>query len=239
MALSRVLMRNPSKRGFYRAKSLANPKISLIFGFNAQALVLMNKNSMKLIGLTGGIGSGKSTVAGIFEVLSIPVFYADQVAKQLLQTDADLIEQVKATFGSSVYGEGETLNRQALADKVFHDKEALEALNQLVHPAVREAFRNWAARQSRVHPYVIEEAALIFETGGDSYFDAVISVSAPENIRLARIMERDQMSREAIQARMGNQWSQQAKDERADQVISNDGSQLVIPQALAFHHQMN
>ncbi len=193
---------------------------------------------MKIVGLTGGIGSGKSTVAKIFEVIGIPVFYADQTGKELLHNDPDLRENVQKTFGEEVYARDHGLDTKALAGKVFHDKAALQKLNALVHPAVRKAFTDWVYSQPSYLAYVIQEAALLFETGADEHFDYMISVSAPENIRVNRIMEREQMEKKDVLARMENQLPQAKKDERSDQVIINDGRHLVIPQVMTFHKKL-
>ncbi|MCX6293982.1 MAG: dephospho-CoA kinase, partial [Sphingobacteriales bacterium] len=146
---------------------------------------------MLKIGLTGGIGSGKSTVAAIFEVLDIPVYYADNVAKQLMQEDEALINTIKLNFGDSCYEAGK-LNRAYLSSIVFNDKSKLELLNSIVHPATIAHAENWMSIQTA--PYCIKEAALIFESNSNKNLDFVIGVHSPENLRFNRIASRDQIS---------------------------------------------
>lgn len=186
------------------------------------------------VGITGGIGSGKTTVCRIFESLGIPVYYADDRAKTLMQTDPDLVVAIKQQFGETIYNTSGTLNKEKLASIVFHNKKKLAKLNALVHPAVLNDSNRWAHEQKGV-PYVLKEAALLFESGSYTHLDRIITVSAPESIRLQRIMIRDGSSREEIMARMANQWPEKEKTEMSDWVIANDGTQLVIPQVLNIH----
>lgn len=186
---------------------------------------------MLRIGLTGGIGSGKTTVARIFELLGIPVYYADVAAKRIMREDQVLVEQLKKVFGASVYVDGE-LNRPFLAEQVFADKRKLEILNSLVHPAtIRDADR-WL--KSQTAPYAIKEAALIFESGSQDQLDYVIGVSAPESLRILRAMKRDQLTRDAVKDRIRNQLSESIKMKLCHFVIFNDEQQLVIPQVVAL-----
>ena len=191
---------------------------------------------MLTIGLTGGIGSGKSIVAEVFEVLEVPVYYADSKAKSLLNTDAELKASVKAAFGEAIYDEYGNVRRKELANLVFNNRQKLGVLNQLVHPAVREDFKKWKASLTG-YPYIIQEAALLFETGAANQFDYMVTVSAPEETRIQRIINRDGISREAVLARMQNQLPQEQKDAQSDFVISNDGEHLVIPEVLKLHRQ--
>jgi len=177
-------------------------------------------------------------IAEIFEVLEVPVFYADAEAKKLLATDPTLQAAVKSAFGWEIFDEEGTLNRQALAQKVFHDQEALSTLNTIIHPAVRKHFDSWKAECSPEQAYIIQEAALLFETGADENFDYMISVTAPEALRIHRIMERDNMSRADVQARMLNQWPQEQKDKQSDFIIHNDGYQWVTPEVLKIHRML-
>lgn len=188
---------------------------------------------MLRIGLTGGIGSGKSTVARIFEVLGIPVYRSDLATRQLMENDAALREAILAAFGPEAYMDGK-LNRAFIAGIVFNDPDRLEQLNQLTHPATIRDAESWMARQQA--PYVVKEAALIFESGSARGLDKVIGVYAPESVRLQRVMERDGLTREAVRLRMERQLDEKLKMKLCDHVIRNDGSCLVIPQVLDLHH---
>ncbi|CAN5230536.1 dephospho-CoA kinase [soil metagenome] len=189
---------------------------------------------MLKIGLTGGIGSGKSTVAGIFSVLSIPILYADEVSKKLMNEDAGLISSIKKHFGDECYING-TLNREFLAKKVFNDNTQLQLLNSLVHPATIQYAEEWMKLQTT--PYVIKEAALIFESGSQKNLDFVIGVKAPLELRIKRAMHRDGLTKEQILARMDKQLDEDAKMNLCDFVIVNDEHSLVIPQVLALHQK--
>lgn len=190
---------------------------------------------MLKIGLTGGIGSGKSTVAGIFEVLGIPVFNADEQARALMEQDDEVRTALEARFGSAIYPEGK-LDRKALATIIFNDPPALAAGNSIVHPAVRKAFTIWAAEQTAA--YVIMEAALMAENDGYKAFDRVITVSCPEPERIRRVMKRDGVEEEAVVARIRNQASEEERSRIAQHVIHNAGEELVIPQVLAIHTEL-
>lgn len=182
-------------------------------------------------GITGGIGSGKSTICQIFEVLGVPIYYADDRAKALMQEDEQLIRQVKQAFGEDIYDAQNRLHRQKLADIVFNDAEKLKTLNSIVHPAVFRDGQGWAEQQNDTS-YTIKEAALMFESGSYQWVDKMIVVTAPEETRIQRIMERDNSTREQIRARMGQQMPQEEKDQKADFLISNDGNHLLLPQVL-------
>jgi dephospho-CoA kinase len=184
------------------------------------------------IGLTGGIGSGKTTVAKIFEVLNVPVYYADAASKRLYQTDAALISSLKTHFGEDIYN-GNVLNRERLAQAVFADGEKLALLNRLVHPPTIKDAEAWMARQTA--PYLIKEAALLFESGSVRELDYVIGVSAPQHLRIQRAMERDSTTREAVLARMERQLDDTIKMKLCDFVIQNDEQQPVLPQVLHLH----
>ncbi len=182
------------------------------------------------VGLTGGIGSGKSTVAKIFQALGYPVYIADTRAKELMVKDSELVSSIKKVFGEDIYSSNGTIDRQKLASIVFKDKKALEKLNSLVHPAVKRDFKLWCTRQDS--SIVFEEAAILFETGSDKYFDKTILVTASKEERIRRVINRDQTTREAVESRMANQWSQEKKIQLADYIINNEGDELVIPQVL-------
>lgn len=190
---------------------------------------------MLKVGLTGGIGSGKSTVARVFNVLGVPVFEADTEAKRLMQDDPAVREAVIARFGPEVYPNGR-LDRARLASIVFGDAEKISALNAIVHPAVRTAFAAWAKEQKG--SYVLMEAALMAENDGHRAFDSVIHVSSPEELRIQRVIARDGSAEEEVRARMRHQASEEQRQLIAHFTIRNDDTELVIPQVLAIHEQL-
>lgn len=190
---------------------------------------------MYRVGLTGGIGSGKSVVARMFSVLGVPVFSSDEAGREVLQRDAEVRAQVIEAFGAAIYPAG-VLDRKALAQVVFNDPAALKKLNGIVHPAVRKAFARWAEAQDA--PYVINEAAILVESGGHAALDHLIAVSAPEAERIARVMKRDGVTADEVRARMRNQLGEEERLVHAGSVISNDGRTLVIPQVLAVHERL-
>lgn len=190
---------------------------------------------MLKIGLTGGIGSGKTTVAKIFELLGVPVYYADDASKRLYQTDKALIRSLKENFGEDVYTDDQ-LNRTQLAAIVFNDPAKLELLNRLVHPPTIRDANEWMLRQTT--PYVIKEAALIFESGSSAELDFVIGIQAPTALRLKRVMQRDKVSREDVLSRMQRQIDEEIKMKLCDFVIRNDEQELVIPQVLSLHQRL-
>lgn len=173
---------------------------------------------MKVVGLTGGIGSGKSTVAHMFEELHIPVYYADQRAKELMSNSGELKEKITELFGPRAY-QNQELNRRFIASLVFTDKKKLQALNELVHPVVRDDFSRWLDRQNG--PYVIQENPLIFEKGQQDLFDIVIAVTADHEVRIKRVMDRDGVSRQQVLDRMQNQLEESYKSKRSDFIIDN------------------
>lgn len=190
---------------------------------------------MLKIGLTGGIGAGKSTVASIFKVLGVPVFDADATAKNILNTDLFLREQVISAFGSETYKNG-LLDRKYLATLVFNNSEQLAKLNALVHPATIAAMEKWAFGFTD-RPYIIKEAALLFEAGTHQGLDYIIGVTAPVELRIARVMQRDHVLREEVLGRMQHQLDDTEKMKRCNFVIDNNETSLVIPQVLALHEQ--
>ncbi len=187
------------------------------------------------VGLTGGIGSGKSVVAQVLAVLGIPVFDADAAGKNALAIDPALSAAVIRRFGAAIYPGG-TLDRTALAAIVFIDKQALADLNALVHPIVHASFGRWADGQHA--PYVVMEAAILAETGGYAAFDRIVVVSAPEALRMQRVMRRDGVGEEAVKARLRNQTSEEERLRIAHHVIINNDQRLVIPQVLAIHAEL-
>jgi len=189
---------------------------------------------MLKIGLTGNIGSGKTWVCKVFEALSIPVFYADLEARKILNT-ATIIEEIIDVYGSSVKLSHKEIDRKALANIVFNDALQLKKLNRIIHPKLTDTFLRWADAKDNF-PYVIQEAAILFENGFDSIMDKNITVTAPQQLRLQRVMERDLATKEEVLARMAHQWSDEKKAKAADFIINNDGKQMILPQVLKIHH---
>ncbi len=189
-------------------------------------------NSPLLVGLTGGIGSGKTTVSRIFISLGVPVYYADDRGKWLMGHDESLKTAVISEFGTESYNETGELNRGYLAQRVFSNEEELQKLNALVHPAVGRDFKSWV-HQHKDQPYLIKEAALIFEGGSYKQLDKVINVAATRETRLHRVLLRDlQRSREQVLAIMEKQLSENERKRRSDYLIDNNGKKLLIPQVL-------
>jgi dephospho-CoA kinase len=189
------------------------------------------------VGITGGIGSGKTTICRIFMELGIPVHFADERAKALMVESKPLIKQVKSLFGPIAYLPDGSLNRKLIADLVFQDAKMLEKLNAIVHPAVLSDGEKWHKRQRNM-PYTLKESALLFEIGSQVFFDKTITVFAPKEIRLQRTMQRDGLTQAAVEARMGKQMDDEKKVQLADFVIVNDGSKLLLPQVLDIHRQL-
>ena len=183
----------------------------------------------KIIGLTGGIGSGKSVVAKVFATLGIPVFNADEEAKYIMQNSPEIKAKLIEQFGPAIYNES-GLQKEALAQLVFNDPFQLQLLNAIVHPITIQAAKDWAVKQ--ISPYVIKEAALIFESGSSAGLFKVIGVTAPLSLRIHRVMQRDSITKEQVEARMRNQISDTIKMRLCDYVIHNDNQEMVIPQVL-------
>jgi dephospho-CoA kinase len=190
---------------------------------------------MLKIGLTGGMGSGKTTVSQIFSVLGIPVLYADDVAKNVMIKDENLKQNIVSLFGDKAYIEN-LLNRKYIADIVFKDQFKLEQLNAIVHPATIAAADKWISEQTS--PYVIKEAALMFESAAAGHLDYVIGVYAPQHLRLHRVINRDNVIREDVLARMNNQIDETIKMKLCDFIIVNDEQQAVLPQVLSLHERL-
>jgi dephospho-CoA kinase len=189
---------------------------------------------MLRIGLTGGIGSGKSTVAKIFAVLGIPVYYADAATRRLMNEDPDLVKEIIRHFGEKSYIDRK-LNRPYIASIVFNDAEKLALLNAITHPATIADANKWIGQQTA--PYIIKEAALIFESGSAEHLDAVIGVFAPAPLRIKRTMDRDQVTQEEVKKRMERQINEELKMKLCDHIIVNDEQQLVVPQVMALHNK--
>lgn len=191
------------------------------------------------IGVTGGIGSGKSLVCAIFKKLGVPVYDADHHAKELMTTDGILVEAIKKEFGPLSYHPDGSLNRAFLAEHVFHDEKKLAKLNALVHPRVKHCFHQWLQDHAKA-PYIIKEAALLFEANTTQSLSGVIVVSAPEDLRVQRVTKRDpHRTVEQILAIVEKQLPDEEKVKRADYIIVNDETSLVIPQVLALHQKFS
>ena len=193
---------------------------------------------MLRVGLTGGIGSGKSTVAAVFETLGVPVSYADAEAKRLMNEDAALREAITHHFGAGAYT-GNVLNRKYLAERVFNDPAKLQLLNSLVHPVTIREGDMWMRSLEGRFPYAIREAALIFETRTAGQLDFIIGVAAPAELRIHRTMQRDHATREDVLKRMRNQLDEDIKMRLCDAIIVNDEQQAVLPQVLEIHRTLN
>ena len=186
------------------------------------------------LGITGNIGSGKTTVCKIFEVLGIPIYYADERARQLMTEDAGLVREIRNLLGEDAYYENGNLNRKYIASKVFNNTDLLNQLNTLVHPAVAIDSLKWHNAQKDV-PFTLKEAALLFEAGSYASLDKIIVVTAPRALRIQRVMQRDNVPLEAVEARMDKQWPEDKKRTLADFVIVNDGVHMLVPQVLACY----
>lgn len=191
---------------------------------------------MLKIGITGGIGSGKTTVCKVFELLGIPIFYADNVAKSIMQTDSQLQKEIINEFGNQSYSTDGQLNRPFISSIVFKDELRLKKLNAIVHPAVFRAFDKWIL-EHQAAPYIIKEAALLFESESYKMCNLSILITSPESTRISRIMARDHISEQEVILRMKRQFSDEQKKKLADYILVNDEIQLLIPQILDLHQK--
>ena len=187
---------------------------------------------MLKVGVTGGIGSGKSTVCSLFKCLEIPIFNADEAGRLLLAEDAKVREQVKDIFGDAIIVNGKP-DRKKIAEIVFNNPEKLAQLNSVIHPAVRKSYANWTTEQKS--PYLIYEAAILFETGLYKQLDFTVLVIAPEQLRINRVMQRDGIDETTVRARIKNQWSDEEKKKLANFVITNDDATPLLPQIMEIH----
>ncbi|KAF0195818.1 MAG: dephospho-CoA kinase [Bacteroidetes bacterium] len=191
---------------------------------------------MLKVGLTGSIGSGKSTIAGVFRVLGIPVYVADDEARKILD-QPEIISMVVHEFGSNLTNNDGLIDRKALAAEVFTDAAKLVRLNSIIHPRVRTHFSEWIEKMENV-PYILQEAAIMYESGFSVFFDKIIVVAAPVEERIARVIRRDSMTRQEVLDRMDKQWTEEKKLERADYVIFNSEHSQAIPQVLEIHEHL-
>lgn len=190
---------------------------------------------MLKVGVTGGIGSGKTTVCQLFELLGVPVFYSDQISKKILAEDPDVRTSVIELIGKEAF-KADLPDRAFIASKVFNDEMALMALNAILHPKVRAAFEQWCSEQRST--YVMNEAAILFEAGSQKKLDMVVVVSAPDDLRVDRVMKRDGVSKEEVLERMAKQMPQKEKDRLADHLIMNDGRTSLIEQVQSTHRDI-
>jgi dephospho-CoA kinase len=190
---------------------------------------------IRKVGLTGGIGSGKTTIARIFSLLGIPVYDADIRAKQLMTDHPKVRKQVIELLGTESYSDDGQMNRAYIGEKIFNNTLLRNQLDAIVHPAVHQDFQLWAEAQTE-SPYVIDEAALIFESGGFQHLDKIILVTAPVELRIDRVMKRNSLKKEAVSNRMNAQWKDEKKLPLSDFVIINDGRSPLIRQVLEIHH---
>ncbi|MCL6523865.1 MAG: dephospho-CoA kinase [Thermoflavifilum sp.] len=190
---------------------------------------------MLKVGITGGIGSGKTTVARLFQLLGVPVYSADEAARRLMNTDPEIIQQVKLLLGEEAYLPNGNLNRAYVAQRVFQDQQLLEQLNAITHPPTIRDAEMWMQQQKA--PYVIKEAALMFESSSFHLLDKIVVVYAPVHLRIHRIVQRDHVSVEEVKNRMRRQISPEVAIKLADEVIYNDEQKAVIPQVLQLHEQ--
>lgn len=198
---------------------------------------MKNKQILK-IGITGGIGSGKTTVSRVFSVMGIPVYYADDRAKWLMENKTEVIDGISSLFGKEAYSSGK-LNRPLISSKAFHNPALLEQLNAIVHPAVGKDYADWHLSQQNV-PYTLKEAALLFEAGSYKELDKTILVLSPENLRIRRIIKRDPFrTQEDIKAILERQMKDEEKQKLSDFYILNDEAHLVIPQVIKIHGELS
>lgn len=191
---------------------------------------------MKCIGLTGGIGSGKTTVARIFSMLDVPIYNSDDAGRKITNKNPQVKSAIKNQFGADIFDQNDNLNREKLSSIVFNDSSALSKLNAIIHPAVANDFKIWCANQSS--PYVIKETAILFEHGLDKYLDGVIVVEAPDELRIKRVMHRNGITEDAVRQRIQQQLPQDDLISRADWVIHNNEEQLLIPQVLEIYSRI-
>jgi dephospho-CoA kinase len=197
-------------------------------------MIIKRKSGFKL-GITGGIGSGKTSVCRVFTVLTIPVFSADREASQIMENDSGIQEKLNYITGRDLYAKGR-MDRQALASIIFNDKAILEKVNALVHPVVFQNFSKWAVEQTS--PYVIMEAAILFESGAADYVDKVATVVAPVDQRVERVIRRNKLTKDQVMERMRNQMSDETRISMSDYIIYNSENDMIIPAILKIHQEI-
>ncbi len=188
------------------------------------------------VGITGGIGSGKSTVCKIFETLNVPVYYSDFEARVLSDSHTEIVLAVKKMFGEDIYVDGK-LNRKRVGEIVFNNRSKLEALNHIIHPVVADHFENWKNNHKH-YPYILKEAAILFESGAFKQVDKIITVTAPVDLRIDRVVKRDGLTKDDVQTRINNQMDDETKINQSDFVIYCNDIELVIPQVVEIHEKL-
>ena len=188
-----------------------------------------------IVGITGGIASGKTYCAGIFESLGVPIYYSDSRAKKLMVENSSVVDQIKSIFGKESYFSDGTLNRKHLSNQIFSNKELLKKMNAIVHPAVRSDFMAWGKVELQHSPYIIQESAIAVETGSYKTMDKLIVVDAPRDERVQRVMRRDSSSREEVLKRMNNQLPSVEKRKVADYIIDNHNDPKIVARVLSIH----
>ena len=191
---------------------------------------------MHKVGLTGNIGSGKTIIAQIFSMLGVPVFHADLEARKQFE-DKKIRKTIREIYGSGIFSISGEVLRPVLAEIVFNDPALLDQLNKIIHPAVRNVYQQWCLQNTGVD-YTLYEAAILFESGHYREMDKVICVTAPEQLRIKRVMERDHLTRQEVERRMANQWDEGKKIALSDYVIRNDETVMVIEQVLSVHNRL-
>jgi dephospho-CoA kinase len=189
-----------------------------------------------ILGITGGIGSGKSTICKVFKTLGVPVFEADLHAKKLINSNNEIRDGLQQLFGNNIYDENNLLNRSMLANLIFNDDNLLQKVNNLVHPAVRNDFIQWVEKQNS--DYVIHEAAILFESGFYKMMDFTVLVSAPKEMRIKRVVERDNIKAEMVESRIKKQWPDEEKRKLASLELVNDNKTLLIPKILEIDKKL-
>lgn len=192
---------------------------------------------MKFFGLTGGIGSGKTTIGNIFKILGVAVYNADERGKWLTENNATIQSKLKTTFGENIFNTANTLDKNKLAEIVFNNKTELNKLNAIIHPEVKLDFEKWIKKQKG--NYVLKESAIIFENGLEKELDGVIGVIADEGIRIKRVMKRSNLTEQEIRVRMNNQLNQEILRDKCNWVVNNNEDDLVLPQVIALHKILN
>lgn len=193
---------------------------------------------MLKVGITGGIGTGKTTICRIFEVFGIPVYYADLRAKRLMVEDQDLVNNIRQLLGKDSYFENGELNRAYIAKAIFNNQEKLNAINNLVHPAIAKDYIHWHNQQENV-PYTLKEAAILFESGSHTQHDKIICITAPLDTRIERVIARDGVNKEEVLSRIDKQWPTAKKVALSDYIIENNGQRGIINQVVAIHRLLS
>lgn len=188
------------------------------------------------VGITGGIGSGKTYVCTVFEKMGVPVFYADEEAKKISESDV-VVSKIVETFGASILRADNKLDRKKLSERVFSNQPELQKLNAIIHPLVKKRFENWL-EENGDNKYILKEAAILFETGLDKEMDSTITVIANKETRIERVKKRSNLTEAAIEKIMASQWSDEEKIKQSSFVINNNTNELLLPQIISIHNTL-